>query len=84
MVVKVPDSRVCRKYINQRLNELLESNVILEPKNGPIEYGDFVRLEYYVIDSQGNIIEKNELDCCRARSRPLIKALIGKSNGDLK
>ena len=30
----------------------------LRTKNGPIEYGDFVRLEYYVIDSQGNIIEE--------------------------
>src|SRR5690606_20306287 len=73
------------EYINQRLNELLESNVILEPKNGPIEYGDFVRLEYYVIDSQGNIIEeKNELEVVVREQdpRPLIKALIGKSNGD--
>ncbi len=33
MVVKVPDSKgIVEEYINQRLNELLESNVILELK----------------------------------------------------
>lgn len=86
IVVKVPNSKgIVEEYINQRFNELLESNVILEPKNGPIEYGDFVRLEYYVVDSQGNIIEeKKELEVVVREQdpRPLIKALIGKSNGD--
>lgn len=86
MVVKVPNSKgIVEEYINQKINDLLESNVILEPKNGPIEYGDYVRLKYYVVDREGNIIEEeNELEVVVREEdpRPLTKALIGKYNGD--
>ncbi|HOB16327.1 MAG TPA: trigger factor [Defluviitoga sp.] len=86
MVVKVPNSKdIVEEYINQRLNELLESNVILEPKNGPIEYGDFVRFLYSVVDSEDTIIEEEmeyEVVVREEDPRPLTKALIGKFNGE--
>ena len=84
MVVRVPSSKeIVEDYIQNRLDELLNSNAILEPKDSPAKDGDYVRIVYDLIDENGEILSKDEETEITIREndeRPLVKAIIGKNN----
>ncbi|HEW92666.1 MAG TPA: trigger factor [Thermotogaceae bacterium] len=72
------------KYVESRLNELREKNVILEPKDGKIELGDFVKLNYRVLNEDGKEIYKSQTLDIVVRDddlRPIVKEIIGGEKG---
>jgi len=86
MTVKVPESKeVVEDFVQRRLNDLLESNAILDPKEEPIQYGDYVRINYDLVDENGEVIKSDEEEEIIVREddeRELVKELIGKTTGD--
>jgi trigger factor len=83
MEVKIPESKeIVEEYVQRRLDELLESNAIIEPKDGPIEYEDYVRITYNIVDENGEILEEEKEDEIIVRKddeRDLVKNLVGKT-----
>ena len=48
--LKVPkQDEVVLNYVNNRLEELRNEHAIVEPKDGPVENGDLVKIEYTII-----------------------------------
>jgi len=86
MTVKIPESKeVVEDFVQRRLNDLLESNAILDPKEEPIQYGDYVRITYDLVEENGEVIKSNEEEEIIVREddeRELVKKLIGKTTGD--
>lgn len=87
MVVEVPESKeVVEKYIEDKKKELLEDNSILEPKDGPGEIGDFVRVLYTVVNDEGKTLQENkeqEFTLAEEDKRPIVQNVIGKSKDDV-
>lgn len=83
MEVKIPESKeIVEEYVQRRLDELLESNAIIEPKDGAIEYEDYVRITYSIVDENGEILEEEKEDEIIVRKddeRDLVKNLVGKT-----
>jgi len=72
------------KYVENRLNDLREENVILKPKEGKVEIGDLVKLNYKVVNEEGNEIYKSEtLDIVVREDdlRPIVQEIIGAEKG---
>ncbi|MDY6894028.1 MAG: trigger factor [Thermotogota bacterium] len=86
MTVKIPESKeVVEDFVQRRLSDLLESNAILDPKEEPIQYGDYVRINYDLVEENGEVIKSNEEEEIIVREddeRELVKKLIGKTTGD--
>jgi len=86
MTVKIPESKeIVEDFIQNRLNDLLESNAILDPKEGSIQYGDYVRINYDLIEESGEVSkskEEEEIIIREGDERDLVKKLIGKTTGD--
>jgi trigger factor len=86
MTVKIPESKeVVEDCVQRRLNDLLESNAILDPKEEPIQYGDYVRINYDLVEENGEVIKSNEEEEIIVREddeRELVKKLIGEKTGD--
>lgn len=86
MTVKIPESKeVVEDFVQRRLDDLLESNAILDPKEEPIQYGDYVRINYDLVEENGEVIKSNEEEEILVREddeRELVKKLIGKTAGD--
>jgi len=86
LTVKVPESKeVVEDFVQRRLNDLLESNAILDPKEEPIQYGDYVRINYDLVDENDEIIKSDEEEEIIVREddeRELVKKIIGKKTGD--
>jgi len=85
MTVKIPESKeVVEDFVQRRLNDLLESNAILDPKEEPIQYGDYVRINYDLVEENGEVIKSNEEEIIVREDdeRELVNKLIGKTAGD--
>ncbi|PNR95570.1 trigger factor [Petrotoga olearia] len=86
MTVKIPESKeVVEDFVQRRLDDLLESNAILDPKEEPIQYGDYVRINYDLVEENGEVSKSNEEEEILVREddeRELVKKLIGKTAGD--
>lgn len=86
ITVKIPESKeVVEDFVQRRLNDLLESNAILDPKEEPIQYGDYVRINYDLVDENGEVIKSDEEEEIIVREddeRELVKKLIGKTTGE--
>ncbi|MDI3473004.1 MAG: trigger factor [Thermotogaceae bacterium] len=79
-----PETDNFEKYVESRLNELRENNVVLEPKEGKIELGDLVKLNYKVLSEDGKEIYKSQTMDIIVREddlRPIVKEVIGSEKG---
>ncbi|MDK2951112.1 MAG: trigger factor [Kosmotogales bacterium] len=68
------------KFIENRIKELRDQNALLEPKEGPAEVGDMVKL-IYSIEKDGKLISENkeqEISITDDEFRPIAKNAIGK------
>jgi len=73
------------KYVEDRLNQLLDQNAILDPKDGPAELEDFVRTTYSVINAEGKVItdkKESEYVLYKEDERPQVKEIVGKKAGE--
>lgn len=79
-----PETDNFDKYVESRLNELRENNVVLEPKDGKVELGDLVKLNYKVLSEDGKEIYKSQTIDIIVREddlRPIVKEIIGSEKG---
>jgi trigger factor len=87
ITVEIPKSEsIIEKFVDDKLNELLEQNAILEPKEGKAEYDDFVRVKYTVKNQDGKILQENKENEYTLReddNRPIVTKVVGKSKGDV-
>jgi len=77
--------QVVEKYVEDRLNQLLDQNAILDPKDGPAELEDFVRTTYSVINAEGKVItdkKESEYVLYKEDERPQVKEIVGKKAGE--
>jgi len=85
--VEIPKSEsIIEKFVEDKINELLEQNAILEPKEGNAEYGDFVRVTYTVKNQDGKVLQEdkeNEYTLREDDNRPIVTEVVGKSKGDV-
>ena len=74
--LKVPkQDEVVLNYVNNRLEELRNEHAIVEPKDGPVENGDLVKIEYTIIKDGKKIAENKvqELSVVPEDDRPIVK-----------
>ena len=87
IVVEAPKSdKVVEKFIEDKIKTLLESNAIVEPKEGKAEVNDFIRVKYTVLNEEGKELQKdkeNEYVLYEDDKRPMVTELIGKEKGDV-
>ena len=72
------------KFVENRIKELRDQNSLLEPKDGPVEVGDMVKL-VYSIEKDGKLISENkeqEISITEDEFRPIAKNAIGKKAGE--
>lgn len=84
--LKVPkQDEVVLNYVNNRLEELRNEHAIVEPKDGPVENGDLVKIEYTIIKDGKKIAENKvqELSVVPEDDRPIVKNIIGKTKDDV-
>ncbi|MGM0640000.1 MAG: trigger factor [Thermotogota bacterium] len=87
ITVEIPKSEsIIEKFVDDKLNELLDQNAILEPKEGTAEYDDFVRVTYTVKNQDGKVLQENKENEYTLReddNRPIVTEVVGKSKGDV-
>ena len=79
--LKIPKKdEVVLNYVNNRLEELRNEHAILEPKDGPVENGDIIKIEYTIVKDGKKIADKKvqELNITPEDDRPIVKNVIGK------
>lgn len=79
-VEKVDEEKVLEKYVERRLEDLREKHALLEPKEGPAEVGDLVRISMEVYNEEGKNLTTREYEYVikEGEDRPFVKDLIGK------
>lgn len=84
--VEIPKSdSIIEKFVDDKLNELLEQNAILEPKEEKAEFDDFVRVTYTVKNQDGKVLQENKENEYTLReddNRPIVTEVVGKSKGE--
>jgi len=82
---KLDKPSILESYVDRRLKELQEFHAILEPKDGPAEYGDMVRVKMTVMTSGKTIMDEksSEYVLYKEDDRPVVTELIGKKAGDV-
>lgn len=82
---KLDKPSVLAGYVERRLKELQEFHAILEPKEGPADYEDMVRVKMTVtVDGKTVMNEKvNEYVLYKEDDRPIVTEVIGKKAGDV-
>jgi len=81
----VPDEKTIEGVIQEQLQYYREANAILEPKDGPIAYGDTARLRYEVFNEQGRELYKSdslEYIISEEDKRPIIEAVVNRKAGE--
>lgn len=72
-------------YVERRLKELQEFHAILEPKEGPADFEDMVRVKM-TVTTNGKVVmnEKiNEYVLYKEDDRPIVTEIVGKKAGDV-
>lgn len=84
-VEKVDEEKVLEKYVERRLEDLREKHALLEPKEGPAEVGDLVRISMEVYNEEGKNLTTREYEYVikEGEDRPFVKDLIGKKKDDV-
>jgi len=85
MELSVPESSsVIENYVQERIEELRNENAILDPKDGPIEYGDHITVEYSVVKDGKTIADKKrqEITVEEEDDRPIVTSVLGRKKGD--
>ncbi len=83
-IEKRNEDEVIKNYIDYRTKYLLETNAIVEPKEGPAEYNDLVIVKQ-TVEHDGKVIMDNqerEYVLYEDDDREIIKNLLGKKAGD--
>ncbi|MFN3283104.1 MAG: trigger factor, partial [Pseudothermotoga sp.] len=72
-------------YVERRLKELQEFHAILEPKDGPADYEDMVRVKMTVTTDGKTVMNEkvNEYVLYKEDDRPIVTEVIGKRAGDV-
>lgn len=85
--VEIPKSEsIIEKFVEGKLNQLLEQNAILDPKDGTAEYNDFVRIKQTIKNQEGKILQENkevEYTLKEEDNSPIVTEVVGKSKGDI-
>ncbi|MDK2900745.1 MAG: trigger factor [Thermosipho sp. (in: thermotogales)] len=86
--VKVANKdQVLENYLDLRLKTLREENAVLEPKEGPAEFDDLVRVKTYVTNKEtGKVLvdgNEDEYVLYKDDERPTIQNLVGHKKGDV-
>ncbi|MCD6551972.1 trigger factor [Thermotoga sp.] len=84
-VEKVDEEKVLEKYVERRLEDLREKHALLEPKEGPAEIGDLVRVNMEVYNEEGKKLTAREYEYVikEGEDRPFVKDLLGKKKEDV-
>ncbi|ABQ46265.1 MULTISPECIES: trigger factor [Thermotoga] len=84
-VEKVDEEKVLEKYVERRIEDLRESHALLEPKEGPAEAGDLVRVNMEVYNEEEKKLTSREYEyvISEDEDRPFVKDLVGKKKGDV-
>ncbi|PLV56812.1 trigger factor [Thermotoga sp. SG1] len=84
-VEKVNEEKVLEKYVERRLEDLREKHALLEPKEGPAEIGDLVRISMEVYNEEGKKLTTREYEYVikEGEDRPFVKDLVGKKKDDV-
>lgn len=80
-----PEDKNLEKYVENKLNDLREENVVLKPKEGKVEIGDLVKLNYKVLNEEGNEIYRSKTFDIVIREddlRPIVQEVIGAKKGE--
>lgn len=72
-------------YVERRLKELQEFHAILEPKDGPADYEDMVRVKMTITTNGKTVMNEkvNEYVLYKEDDRPIVTEVIGKRAGDV-
>jgi len=84
-VQKVDEEKVLERYVEKRLEDLREKHALLEPKEGPAEIGDLVRVKVDISNEEGKVLTSREYEYVlkEGEDRPFVKDLLGKKKGDV-
>ncbi|WP_448536289.1 trigger factor [Pseudothermotoga sp.] len=76
---------VLSKYVEERLKELQEQHAIVQPKEGPAEYEDLVRVKMTISTGDKLIVDNKEIEYVLHNDddRPIVTELIGKKAGEV-
>lgn len=82
---KLDKSSVLQKYVEEKLKELQQTHAIVQPKEGPAEYDDLVRVKMTIFAGDKVIMDGKEVEYVLHEDddRPIVTELIGKRAGDI-
>ena len=82
---RIDKPSVLSKYVEERLKELQEQHAIVQPKQGPAEYGDLVRVKMTISVGDKVIVDNKEIEYVLHNDddRPIVTELIGKRAGEV-
>ncbi|MBT1248048.1 MULTISPECIES: trigger factor [unclassified Thermosipho (in: thermotogales)] len=79
--------QVLDNYLDLRLNSLKEEHAVLEPKEGPAEFDDLVRVKVFVVNKEtGKVLidgKEDEYVLYKEDERPTVKNVVGHKKGDV-
>lgn len=79
--------QVLDNYLDLRLKSIKEENAVLEPKDGPAEFDDLVRVKVYVTNKDtGKVLvdgNEDEYVLYKEDERPTVQKLIGHKEGEV-
>ncbi|HEY8543321.1 MAG TPA: trigger factor [Pseudothermotoga sp.] len=72
-------------YVERRLKELQEFHAVLEPKEGPADFGDMVRVKMTITTDDKVVMNEkiNEYVLYKEDDRPIVTEVVGKKAGDV-
>ncbi|AJC73056.1 trigger factor [Pseudothermotoga hypogea DSM 11164 = NBRC 106472] len=76
---------VLSKYVEDKLKELQEQHAIVQPKEGPAEYEDLVRVKMTISTNDKVLLDSKEIEYVLHKDddRPIVTELIGKKAGEV-
>lgn len=82
---RIDKPSVLARYVEERLKELQQEHAIVQPKDGPAEYTDLVRVKL-TISTDGKVLvdgKETEYVLHEDDDRPVVTELVGKKAGDV-
>ncbi|MCS7175843.1 trigger factor [Pseudothermotoga sp.] len=82
---KLDKPSVLERYVEERLKELQQAHAIVQPKDGPAEHGDLVRVKMTIFSADKTILDGKEVEYVLHADddRPIVTELVGKRAGDI-
>ncbi len=76
---------IVARYIEQKLKDLQQIHAIVEPKDGPAEYEDLVRVKMTITKDGKVLVDQKETEYVLHQDddRPVVTEVIGKKAGDI-